>query len=162
MSSKACINCMNVLPLSEFYAHRAMKDGHLNKCKECFKAAVRLNRILKIDYYRSFDRSRADLQHRVNARTQYQQTEAFRISHAAASKRWDVANAISRKAQAAVGNAIRDGKLAAQPCFVCGKKAEAHHPDYSAPLAVSWLCRSHHARAHAEFREYLRQMKVAA
>jgi len=47
--------------------------------------------------------------------------------------------------------AIRDGNLVRQPCIECGDlKVEAHHPDYSKPLEVIWLCRSHHRILHNE------------
>ena len=57
MSSKPCFVCLAVKPLDQFYRHAAMKDGRLNKCIECTKAAVILNRLAKIDHYRSYDRS---------------------------------------------------------------------------------------------------------
>lgn len=41
------------------------------------------------------------------------------------------------------------GKVQRQPCFICGERAEAHHPDYSQPLSVTWLCPQHHKDAHA-------------
>ena len=34
---KACIRCNTMLPLSEYYKHSKMGDGHLNKCKKCCK-----------------------------------------------------------------------------------------------------------------------------
>jgi hypothetical protein len=49
--------------------------------------------------------------------------------------------------------AIRKGWLLPQPCSVCGAAdADTHHPNYTGPnahLEVVWLCRTHHAWAHA-------------
>lgn len=40
MSGKVCKGCGEVKPLDEFYRHKAMRDGHLNKCRTCHSAAT--------------------------------------------------------------------------------------------------------------------------
>jgi hypothetical protein len=44
---------------------------------------------------------------------------------------------------------VRRGVLVKRPCEVCGdEKSQAHHPDYSQPKLVQWLCRPHHLDLH--------------
>lgn len=136
---KTCFRCLLLKPLSEFYKHAQMKGGHLNKCIECTKADVRQNRLEKIEHYRQFDRQRASRPDRVAARKAYQKTPEGKMALARAHKKYAVTHAIRRKAQVAVGNAIRDGRLQRQPCFICGAEAHAHHPDYRAPRKTSKL-----------------------
>ena len=51
-------------------------------------------------------------------------------------------------ARVAVQNAVRRGKLTKGICHCGATKVEAHHPDYSQPLSVEWLCRGHHVERH--------------
>ena len=45
---------------------------------------------------------------------------------------------------------IKGGKIIKQPCSVCNstENVEAHHEDYSKPLDIIWLCRTHHLEYH--------------
>lgn len=144
-----CRSCLLTKRQDDFY------KSNKTRCKECIKASVRQNRLDNLEYYRSYDRKRASRPDRVAAREAYAQTPEGRIAGARAKKRWAAANAIRRQAHQAVNNAIRSGKLSRQPCFICGKKAEAHHPDYSRPLSVTWLCPEHHKEAHRQAAEIL-------
>jgi hypothetical protein len=46
---------------------------------------------------------------------------------------------------------VKRGKIKKLPCEKCGSlHSEAHHPDYSEPLKVKWLCRAHHLDLHKE------------
>lgn len=40
------------------------------------------------------------------------------------------------------------GFIEQENCQICGKKAQSHHPDYTKPLQVIWLCPSHHGKVH--------------
>ena len=135
MSGKKCFKCGAVKNLSEFYRHSMMADGYLNKCKECTKADVSKHRAENIEKIREYDRDRSKLPHRI---------EKNRI----VSAEWRKSNPERRKAQLIAGYAIKKGFLVKQPCLICGKKAQAHHPDYDLPLSVVWLCSSHHKQTH--------------
>jgi hypothetical protein len=121
-----------------------------NKCKDCVKACVNANRQENLERIRSYDRLRGSMPHRVAARKEYQATPAGIASRTASAIRWASAHPERRASNIIVGNALRDGRLEKTPCQVCGeKKVEGHHPDYSQPLNVVWLCNLHHREIHA-------------
>lgn len=129
---KQCFKCGRIKPLSEFYAHKQMRDGHLNKCKECTKREIRERRASHPD--RELD---------------------TRLSACARKP-------TRKNAYMAVDAAIRAGVISRPDrCMGCGcpdteHRVEAHHSDYSKPLEVIWLCTPCHRamdarrRAHEE------------
>lgn len=130
----------------EFYSNT--KGGLMGECKECTRARTRRNRLVNLDRYQEYERARANLPHRMDARNAYARTEAGRTAAARAKRSYMERNPLKRTAHLAASNAIRDGRLIRQPCEVCGGKAQAHHDDYSKPLDVRWLCTKHHAEWH--------------
>ena len=136
-TKKTCFKCKRSLILSEFYKHKAMADGHLGKCKDCTKQDAWESRHVKHrERVLEYDRRRAKMKERKDAA-------------AIILARWKAQNPEKRASQNKLNTAVRDGKIKKQPCFVCGAKAEAHHPDYSRPLDVVWLCSAHHRQTHA-------------
>ena len=127
---KTCKQCGEAKPLTDFYANRAV-------CKPCVRARVREHR-RENDSVREYDRARAKAPER--------RAHVRRVVID-----WRATHPDKYRAQTAVGNALRDGKIKKLPCEVCGaKKVHAHHHDYSKPLDVTWLCPLHHHRLHAE------------
>ena len=133
-SLKTCFKCGQILPLSSFYRHSCMSDGHLNKCIECTKTDVRER------YY--------DLESRKKVR-EYEHWR-FQTTHRKAkvveyTRRRRARNPEKHRAYQLIRREIKTGRLIRQPCEVCGESnAQAHHANYSRPLDVQWLCFYHH------------------
>ncbi len=133
---KTCFKCGIKKSLTEFYAHPRMKDGHLNKCKECNKRDVIENRDKKLDYYRSYDLERSKTPERIKLGL-------------LSSKRRTIKYPEKRSAHAKARQAFLSGKITKKDCEHCGNvKTEMHHNDYSKPLDVMWLCKLCHESWH--------------
>jgi len=53
-------------------------------------------------------------------------------------------------AQLKARRAIASGELVKEPCIFCGDvNVHGHHEDYTKPLEVTWLCKSHHQQVHS-------------
>jgi hypothetical protein len=138
---KYCIQCKKLMGFECFYKHPKMKDGHLGKCKQCCVAYAKDRRTKNPQTVRSIDRQRSRSPERRAWVAEFQREQRK-------------TNPDKYAARTAVANAIRDGRLQRQPCSVCGvKKAEAHHPNYSKPLDVVWLCFEHHRMEHSKIKE---------
>ena len=116
MELKVCMSCGKEKPIDEFYSHSQMKDGHLNKCKECTKRDVKT--------YRETNPN-AQLTTRIKACEK---------------------NPTQDNAHKALNTALKAGKIIKPDrCQSCGRNDSesrlcAHHYDYSRPLDVIWLC----------------------
>ena len=148
-----CRYCKIDKPVVDFYKSAIRQCGKKGDCKECIRSRVRANRAAKIDYYREFDRKRANLPHRVEARKDYQQTDRGRAAVARGKKAHYYRYPNRSMARTAVGNAVRDGRLhKPSQCETCQQEAElhGHHCDYNKPLDVMWLCDPCHKAWHKD------------
>jgi len=129
---KICRDCGAEKPLDEYHIHNQMKDGHLNKCKECVRSRIGRHRERNIDKIRAYDRGRGNRQDK-------SYIKEYREKY---PKKY--------KSHISVGNALRSGKMKKLPCEVCGEaKVVGHHDDYNYPLSVRWMCQAHHKQWHA-------------
>ena len=131
---KKCFKCGEIKPLTEYYKHPQMADGHLNKCKACTKNDAGKHRSENIEKIREYDRIRGN---RLAPGYQGEYRRKYPNKY---------------RAHSMVNYAVKSGKLFPQPCEVCGteENVHGHHDDYLKPLNVRWLCAAHHQQWHAE------------
>ena len=69
-------------------------------------------------------------------------------------KKWKDRNPLKVRVENLTRYAIKIGLLKRLPCEKCGnERSQAHHDDYTKPLAIIWLCRPHHLALHNKARE---------
>ena len=123
---KKCATCQCLKPTTAFW-RRGRKDLLQSSCKDCQRIKEKERRQAYPERYREKHRR-------------------FYANHAEAikAKRKDYHydNPLAYQARMATKTLER------QLCNICGKKADAHHEDYSKPLDVMWLCRQHHIQRH--------------
>jgi hypothetical protein len=156
---KKCFRCGEEKPISEFYKHPEMKDGHLNKCIDCTKADATKRRKEHLEEVREYDRQRSatkeyrERQKLYIARQKNENPELFKSRRAQYQRKYRAKHRNKIKAHWTVCDAIIAGKIKApEVCSKCGspEKLEAHHEDYSKPLEIVWLCEVCHKRRHRE------------
>lgn len=57
-------------------------------------------------------------------------------------------SAIKVRARKLLSRAVAAGKIVQQPCKCGSTKTQAHHPDYTKPLEVEWMCAKCHSQHH--------------
>lgn len=148
--TKPCICCRKELPITAYYRHPRMADGHLNKCKKCVIAyqAQRLAERMASPEGRMAERVRGrEKYHRLYKGKKPNN----RAAPNAANRRYyrKTKGRGVKRAHTLVARALAACRLVKLPCQRCGeKRSEAHHPDYSKPLEVVWLCHPCHMKEH--------------
>lgn len=158
--TKQCFKCGKIKDICDFYAHPKMSDGHLNKCKECTIKDVRDHREANHAEFIAYDRRRyrENPERKISAGKWSRENPEKKLM---VGRAWAKRNNNKRKAQAAVAREIKSGRMSRMPCADCGtvENVHAHHPDYSKPLDVVWLCSIHHGLRHRK--DYKKEQKTA-
>lgn len=158
---KKCFKCGVEKSLDDFYVHKQMGDGHLNKCKECTKKDSFGRTNEEIEKRKERDRNRPNAKERVKKNCdRLKNNEEARAKNNQSKKEWYQKNKHKKNANVRVSRALLNGVLT-RPilCEKCGvqKKLEAHHEDYNKPLEVVWLCVECHNNRHKEINKINRQ-----
>lgn len=173
-ATKTCRKCGATKPIDEFYTKKSCKDGHTGRCKVCIledqKAYTEANadaiNARKRERHRrnpapANERSRRYYQeHRQETlayQKEYWQQEDHKEAKKISSERWRRSHPVEYAAQVALNNAIKLRRVTKpDTCSCCGTKHDwlhAHHPDYSRPFDVVWVCPSCHCAIHREEKE---------
>ncbi len=130
MEMRICQICHQEKPLDQFYRCKSRPLGRDYRCKDCFRVIRRHldktpKRILKSKQWLRSEKGKA----------------LYRRRYAE--------NKLQFRAHRTIQRLIKAGVIKRQNCEVCGENnGSAHHPDYSKPLEVVWLCQKHHSEVH--------------
>lgn len=176
---KICTRCGVEKAITEFSKCSTSRDGLRGVCKWCTKSRdvernshpatiARYKERRSTEEYKQLHRAYSSTYRdregvkeaismydstpeRREARLMYNKTSEGKQAQNRASKRQKEVFPERFKARAAANNAVANGSLVKLPCWVCGElEVEGHHPVYSMPLDVVWLCKKHHDQTHNE------------
>lgn len=136
---KLCFKCHRRLPVTEFYRHAQMADGHLGKCKACTKKDVTEYRAGHLEEVRAYDRGRANQPQRIELRKRV-------------SKAWRKADRRRDRSHNAARRTYTQLPPICQLCGTTAKRLERHHPSYDLPKLIAWLCKPCHVLADKQRR----------
>lgn len=147
MILKKCWKCKEIKTIDQFYRCRTCPDGYFTACKICSNAIKDEWRKTKgklkakaIDFRYHQSTKGKETNRLWRAKPEVKEKLRLRL------KEYRKNNPEKNKARALVNKT----RLEKQPCQNCKstKNIHAHHPDYSKPLDVVWLCAQCHKLEH--------------
>lgn len=142
-TTKRCLTCKTVKPVSGFYREVKRSDGLKGICRECDKE-LRRNRIAK-------ERSTPEGTKRL---LEVSRERFARYRANGGWKKFRPNNIHKIRARRLLKWYVRSGRIGKpSACSKCGavavsSKIHGHHTDYNKPLDVQWLCEQCHLVEH--------------
>jgi len=137
---KRCTKCGQVKPLTAFTPAKGYRGGRKTQCKACTAAYLRQWR-------------RQNLEHaRAKARRQNRKRRDYLLAYRRTPDRQHK-QAVRNVSYWAVKAGLLPKKDRCERCGAGGKgvRLNRHHPDYSDPLRIEWLCTRCHGEAHRKW-----------
>lgn len=142
-------------------------SSNKSKCKVCVRNSVNKRRQDKHEEIKHYDRNRPNHKQRVQdnkerlARIKVEDPEKYRM-YQDSKKAWGKRNKHKRNTHLRLMRAVYNGTVKKlDHCEHCDSKdnIHGHHPDYSKPLEVIWLCTSCHGIEHKKINQEVRDAK---
>ena len=148
---KKCLKCGQEKDIVFFSKDRTRLSGLQSWCKICraesSKSWKQKNKKRHCELNRKWEQKNREKVNKTKSLWRKNNKEIYNESR----RRWKRKHPIAHIAHYMVNNEIYNGKLIKLPCEICGttNNIHAHHPDYSKPLNIIWLCRKHHIELHS-------------
>ena len=134
---KRCSTCGRVRPLTAFSRGKHCRGGHRGQCNACRAAYMRQWRRRNLEHARA--KARRQNRKRRDWLAAYRQTPDRRLKQA-----------VRNTSYWAVEAGLLPRKDRCERCGAGGRavRLNRHHPDYSDPLRIVWLCTRCHGDVH--------------
>jgi hypothetical protein len=144
---KRCSKCKANKRNSEFGRNAGSKDGMHHYCRECKRVYDADYRAKNKTAARAWSKRWRDKNKGYHSKWREEHKELAAAILARRKEKYPE----REKAKATLNNAVYSGKLdRPETCSLCNETGliDGHHPDYSKPLEVIWLCRQCHVDYH--------------
>jgi hypothetical protein len=168
---KICKKCGEEKQESEFYKNKRAKDGLYIYCKFCHVAITKIfsKTYINTEKYKEYRkqyrlteknkkyRKEYNYKYRKENKEYYRLYQKNKVTDEKKKYFYNYFKIYQKTPEQKIKNASRartrrlilSGKIIKLPCQVCGEiKSETHHPDYSKPEKVMFLCKRHHKEIH--------------
>ena len=141
MNTRICSQCGQEKSLEEFDVNKTKPLGRSYRCQECRRI-----------YDRQHSSEKARKPTKIMQVAKWHQSERGKMM----DKQRRLAHKAAIGAKNILNYYVEKGIIQRLPCVKCGNvNSQGHHPDYSKPLEVIWLCQAHHTEEHKRINGFI-------